>query len=341
MRPLAGLRVLEFDAIGPVPFCGMMLADHGAEITRVLRPGGQPGGVDAGAHDPLLRGRSRQVALDLKSEAGRMAALDLAAEAQILIEGHRPGVMERLGLGPKACHARNPTLVYGRVTGYGQSGPLAGHAGHDINYVARTGALHAIGDADRPPPPPLSLVGDFGGGGMMAAFGLVAAAWQAERTGRGATLDIAMIDGTALLTALTWGWREAGLWRDERGANLLDGGAPFYRCYACADGRYLAVGAIEPRFYLAFRAAFDLHEPIFDAQMDRDLWPAMRAIVAERVAARPRDGWSEAFADPLACVTPVLSWDEVCDDPQVAARGTHVSTDTGVRVAPAPRLEPP
>jgi len=337
---LDGLRVVEFDAIGPAPFCGMMLADHGASIIRITRPGGQPEAVDAGRHDVLLRGRL-DLALDLKAPADFAHARELIRAADILIEGYRPGVMERFGLGPKTCLADNPRLVYGRVTGYGQTGPLAQRPGHDINFIALTGALAAMGEPDRPPMPPLNLLGDFAGGGMMLAFGVLAAHLQAQRTGRGQVVDAAMIDGTAALMAMIAGWRNAAMWVCRRGDNLLDGGAPFYRCYATRDGRYIAAGAIEPQFYAAFRRVLGLTEPLFDAPLDRARWPAMRAHIAQVIAGRTLAEWQSAIDEPNACLTPVLSLGEAPDDPHLAARGTYAREGGAVVPSPAPRFSAP
>lgn len=334
---LEGLRVIEFDAIGPAPFCGMMLADHGASVIRISRPGGQAAAVDAGRHDVLLRGRL-DLALDLKVPADRAHARELICAANILVEGFRPGVMERLGLGPDACFADNPRLVYGRVTGWGQRGPLAQHPGHDINFIALTGVLAAMGEPERPPSPPLNLIGDFAGGGMMLAFGVLAAHLQAQRTGTGQVVDAAMIDGTAALMAMIAGWRNAGMWRDERGDNLLDGGAPFYGCYATRDGRFIAAGAIEPQFYAAFRRVLGLNEPLFDAQMDRGRWPAMRERVATVIAGRTLAEWQPAIEEPEACLTPVLSLDEAPDHRHLAARATYARAGAAITPNPAPRF---
>lgn len=333
---LAGLRVVEFDAIGPAPFCGMMLADHGASVVRIARPGGQADALDAGEHDLLLRGRLR-LALDLKDPADLARARELVQAADILIEGYRPGVMERLGLGPEACLADNPRLVYGRVTGWGQHGPLAHAPGHDINFIALAGALHAMGEPDRPPAPPLNLVGDFAGGGMMLAFGVLAAHLAAARTGRGQVVDAAMVDGTAALMAMIAGWRNAGTWSGRRADNLLDGAAPFYRCYATRDGRFLAAGAIEPRFYAAFRRALGLDDPLFDDQMDRARWPAMRARIAAIVASRTLAEWRGAIDQRDACLTPVLTLEEAARHPHLVARGTLQFDGDALRVATAPR----
>jgi alpha-methylacyl-CoA racemase len=334
---LAGVRVVEFDAIGPAPFCAMMLADHGAAVVRIARPGGQPDMLDAGSHDLLLRGRLN-IALDLKSPAGLAHARELIRAADILIEGYRPGVMERLRLGPETCLADNPRLVYGRVTGWGQRGPLALAPGHDINFIALSGALAAMGEPDRPPPPPLNLLGDFAAGGLMLAFGVLAAHLQAQRTGRGEVVDAAMVDGTAALMAMIAGWRNAGMWTDRRGANLLDGGAPFYRCYATRDGSFLAAGAIEPRFYAAFRRVLGLADPLFDDQMNRARWPQMRERIAAVIAGRTLAQWRSAIDDPDACLTPVLGLDEAAHHPHIAARrALHFENDAVISGA-APRF---
>lgn len=337
---LSDLTVLEFDAIGPVPFCAMMLADHGAQVTRITRPGGQPNGVDAGDADLLLRGRATQVPLDLKSDTGRAQALDLIARTEVLVEGHRPGVMERLGLGPEACHAVNPALVYCRITGYGQSGPLANHPGHDINYVAQTGALHGIGPADLPPPPPLSLIGDFGGGGMLGAFGILAAVIKARATGQGAVIDAAMVDGAALQMAMTYGWANAGFWQSARAANLLDGAAPFYRCYETADGRYLAAGAIEPKFYAVMRQVLGLDDPVFDDQMNRSLWLQMSDLVAQQIARMTPADLDAAVATPDACLSWVVPMAELGRDDHMAARQMVTRDGTTIRLGTAPRMSP-
>lgn len=337
---LDGLRVVEFDAIGPAPFCGMMLADHGASVVRLTRPGGQPDMVDAGKHDVLLRGRI-PLALDLKVPADLAHARELIRAADILIEGYRPGVMERFGLGPETCLADNPRLVYGRVTGWGQAGPLAQHPGHDINFIALSGALAAMGEPERPPEPPLNLLGDFAGGGMMLAFGVLAALWQAQRTGRGQVVDAAMVDGTAALMAMICGWRNAGMWTERRHDNLLDGGAPFYGCYATRDGRFIAAGAIEPQFYAAFRHVLGLAEPLFDAPLDRTRWPAMRARVAQVIASRTLAEWQAAIDEPDACLTPVLTLDETPHHPHLAARYTYSRESDAIVPGPAPRFSSP
>ena len=338
MSALAGLRVVEFDGIGPAPFCGKLLAEHGASVIRVGRPGGQPNGISAGDADPLLQGRPT-LELDLKLDADRRLVLDLLAGADALIEGFRPGVMERLGLGPDEVLAINPRIVYGRITGYGQTGPLSRHPGHDINYIALTGALHAIGSAAEPPPPPLNLVGDYGGGAMLLAFGMLAAHVHALRTGRGQVVDAAMLDATLQLMSPVFGWMNAGMWSMQRETNFLDGSAPFYRTYRTADGGFLAVGAIEPKFYAVFRQVMGLSEPLFDAQMDRSLWPAMRERIAQIVVSRTLEDWQAAIAVPDACLSPVLSCELAASHPQVLAhQALRRHSDGTLHVAPAPRL---
>ncbi|OQW38829.1 MAG: carnitine dehydratase [Proteobacteria bacterium SG_bin5] len=335
MGPLAGIRIVEFAGIGPGPFAAMMLADNGADVVRIDRPGGGP--FAKSGLDLMARGR-RSIALDLKAEDDRALALALIARADGLIEGNRPGVMERLGLGPAEALAAKPALVYGRMTGWGQSGPLAPRAGHDLNYLALTGALHAIGPADRPPPPPLNLIADFGGGAMLLAFGMLAALLHARASGVGQVVDAAMIDGVIAQTTLFHAMRAMGAWGAARGANLLDGGAPFYRCYACACGGYVAVGAIEPQFFALLRQGLGLaDDPDFAAQHDRARWPAMADKLASAFAAQPRDHWAALFAETDACVTPVLRFDEVAEHPHLAARQAIVAAHGVPQPAPAPR----
>ncbi|MEM9631555.1 MAG: CaiB/BaiF CoA-transferase family protein [Pseudomonadota bacterium] len=338
VNPLAGLKVLEFDAIGPVPFCAMMLADHGAEITRITRPGGQPNGVDAGQDDMLLRGRSAIVQLDLKSDEGRDQALARIAGTDVLLEGHRPGVMERLRLGPEVCRKLNPSLVYCRITGYGQTGPLADHPGHDINYVAQTGALHAAGHAAQDPAPILPLVGDFAGGGLLGAFGVLAAVLSARAKGEGSVVDTSMVDGASLLMALHYGWQNAGLWSPERQSNLLDGAAPFYRCYRTAEGRHIAVGAIEPKFYLAMCKALDLNDPLFQNQMDKKNWPQMSRLIEARVASMSSAELEQAVAAPDACISWVATTANAHLGEHIRGRGTITKENGRYSVAPAPRF---
>ncbi|MCC6471909.1 MAG: CoA transferase [Alphaproteobacteria bacterium] len=341
MGALSGLRVVEMAGIGPAPFTGMMLADHGAEVLRIDRV--EPAGLGIAEtdprRDPLGRGK-RSVALDLRRPEGAAAALDLIARADAVIEGFRPGVMERLGLGPDACLQRNPRLVYGRMTGYGQHGPLAPLAGHDIDYIAIAGALGAIGPKDGKPVPPLNLVGDFGGGGMMLAFGVVAALLQVARGGPGQVVDAAMTDGAALLTAMFHGLAAMGLWTGTRGANLLDGGAPFYDTYETADGGYLAVGAIEPKFYAALVEGLGLAGADLPAQMDRANWPRLKARIAAAIRGRTRAAWEAVFAGSDACVAPILSMDEAARHPHNRARATFVEAFGLTQPAPAPRIGP-
>ena len=336
MKPLSGVRILEFDGLGPVTFAGMVLADLGAEVLRLTRSAtaGAPVFTDVGG-EILHRGRVA-VPVDLKNPKDLALVGDLIAGADALIEGFRPGVMERLGLGPDACAARNPRLVFGRITGWGQTGPLASQVGHDLNYLALSGALSMLGEPDRPPRPPLNVVGDYGGGAMLLVVGVLAALLEARRTGKGRVVDAAMTDGSALLTSLFHALSARRLWREARGANLLDGGAPFYRCYACRDGRFVAVGALEPQFYAALLAGLDI--PAEEApQMDVAAWPALHQRFAAVFATRDRDDWEEHFAGTDACVTPVLTPSEAPSHPHNAARATFV--DIGVvQPAPAPRF---
>ena len=329
--PLQGVRLIEMDAIGPVPLAGMILADMGAEVVRIARPGAAAsmGGT------VLDRGKAR-VALNLKDEGDRDRLLDLIAGADALIEGSRPGVMERLGLGPDACRARNPKLVFVRLTGWGQDGPLAMSAGHDLNYIAMTGALGAIGPADAPPPPPLNLVGDYAGGTMFAVSGLLAALLSAQRTGQGQVVDVAMVDGVVNLMAMFQAFMAGGLWRDQRQANLLDGAMPFYRCYPCKDG-YVSVGALEPQFFALLIDKLGFAPDAF-RQHDPAGWPGMAAAFAERFAARTRDEWGEVFLGSDACVAPVLSMTEAMAHPANVSRGVFVERDGVVQAAPAPRF---
>jgi alpha-methylacyl-CoA racemase len=339
--PLTGLRVVELGGIGPAPHAAMVLAGLGADVVRVERPNGSLPILPPGEADHLLRGQ-RLLALDLKTDGGRADLLALAERADVLVEGFRPGVAERLGIGPPECRARNPRLVYARMTGYGQTGPLAGAAGHDLNYAAVAGALHAIGPAAGPPAPPLNLVADYGGGSMLLAVGVLAALWERERSGEGQVLDVAMLDGVALLLQAFWALRGVGLWRDEREANLLDGAAPFYTTYVCADGRFLAVAALEPAFYSALldglARAGAVPPDDLPSQYDLDRWPAARTWFAASFATRTRDAWAEHFAGTQACVSPVLAWAEVAGHPQIAARGTLVEIDGVTQAAPAPRF---
>jgi alpha-methylacyl-CoA racemase len=333
MGPLQGVRVVELASIGPGPFCAMLLADLGAEVLAVDRPATGQGGWPA----LFARGRSR-VAVDLKHLEGPGVVLDLVAGADALVEGFRPGVAERLGIGPEACLARNPRLVYGRVTGWGQEGPLAGSAGHDIDYIALSGALHPVGAAGGPPVPPLNLLGDFGGGGMLLALGVVAALLEAGRSGRGQVVDAAMVDGAALLTTQLHELLAAGLWTDRRGANLLDGAAPFYTVYETADGRHLAVGALEPQFYAELLERVSLAGEDLPPQLDRAGWPLLRDRLAAVFRTRTRDEWCRLLEGTDACVAPVLSLLEAPTHPHNQARATFVDIGGTLQPAPAPRF---
>lgn len=334
--PLAGLRVIELAAVGPGPFAAMILADLGADVVRVDRPGGrQLGRPDAS--DPMLRGR-RRVDANLKTEPGRETVFRLIPQADVLMEGYRPGVAERLGVGPAECLSVNPRLVYARATGWGQTGPLAQRAGHDINYMALTGALNAIGPRDQCPPPPLNLVGDYGGGGMLLLAGILAALWHAGRSGRGQVVDAAMVDGVSLLSQKVWSWLAQGLWTDEREANFIDGYAPWYRTYACADGRFMAVGAIEPQFYAELLRRLGLDGEDLPPQRDPGGYPVLAKRFEEVFATRTRDEWAAVFGGLDACTTPVLSWHEAPHHPHVTERQTIVTADGTTQVAPAPRF---
>ncbi|MCR3718336.1 alpha-methylacyl-CoA racemase [Prauserella flava] len=334
--PLSGLKVVELPAIGPVPHAGMILADLGADVVRVERPSGALD-LHGGKPDHLMRGK-RSVAADVKDADGLRFVHDLVARADVLLEGFRPGVAERLGLGPDECTGANPRLVYGRMTGWGQDGPMAKQAGHDINYISLTGSLHAIGRAEEPPPPPLNLVGDYGGGSMFLLTGVLSALWERERSGNGQVIDAAMVDGASMLTQLLWALRGAGAWSSERAGNLLDSGAPFYDTYVCSDGRYVAVGALESQFYAQLLEGLGLAGEQLPDQNDRSGWPALRARFTQVFASRTRDEWAAVFDGTDACVTPVLTWGEVADHPHIAARQTFLEIDGVVQPAPAPRF---
>ena len=338
MGPLAGIRVIEFEAIGPGPFAGMLLADMGADVLLIDRPASSGLGLERERwYDVMLRGR-RSVTLNLKSEGGREAALELAARADALIEGFRPGVMERLGLGPDVALARNPRLVYGRMTGWGQYGPLAPRAGHDINYIALAGVLHAFGRKGEAPVPPLNLVGDFGGGGMLLGFGIVCALLDAQRSGKGQVVDAAMVDGASLLAAMFSGFLAAGRWREARGENILDTGAPWYEVYETADGKHVSIGALEPRFYEELLERLGLAEEPLPAQHERARWPELRARFAAAFRSRTRDQWCAAFEGSDACFAPVLSFSEARRHPHSVARGGYVRVGGVEQPAPAPRF---
>nr|PZN36337.1 MAG: carnitine dehydratase [Actinomycetota bacterium] len=333
MGPLEGVTVVELAGIGPAPFCGMVLADLGARVVRVDRPGtGGPG-----AYTDLLNRGKLSIAVDLKHPDGVGVVLDLVERADALLEGFRPGVTERLGLGPDVCLERNPRLVYGRMTGWGQDGPLAERAGHDIDYIALSGVLGSIGTA-ADPVPPLNLVGDFGGGGMLLAVGVLAGILSARATGKGQVVDAAMVDGSALLMAFQHGLRAAGFWSPKREDNMLDGAAPWYTTYRTADGGHMAVGAIEPQFYAELLRVLGLEGEDLPHQHDRSGWPALRARFAEVFASRTRAEWEEAFSGSDACVAPVLDMAEAPSHPHNAARGTFVEVEGVVQPAPAPRF---
>lgn len=332
--PLQGVRVVELAGIGPGPHAAMVLADLGADVVRVERPGAISG---AGEADVSLRGR-RWVRADLKDDADRSRVMSLVEKADVLIEGFRPGVAERLGVGPDECLARNPRLVYGRMTGWGQEGPLAPRAGHDLNYLSMTGALAAMGRAEDPPAPPLNLVADYGGGSMLLLVGVLAGLVERERSGLGQVVDAAMVDGVSLLAQLVWSMRSMGAWSGPRGSNLLDGGAPFYDCYTCADGRFVAVAALEPPFYAALLSGLGLADADLPAQYDPRGWPRLREVLAEALGTRTRDEWTEVFEGTDACVTPVLTWDEAATHGHLVDRGTLLEVDGVVQAAPAPRF---
>jgi alpha-methylacyl-CoA racemase len=335
---LSGVRIVELAAIGPAPFAGMLLADLGADVVRVDRlPGTGSALGDSFILGAMGRGR-RSIALDLRRPGAAEVVLRLAEQSDVLIEGFRPGVAERLGIGPEHALGRNPRLVYGRMTGWGQDGPLAPTAGHDITYLAVSGLLHGIGTADRPPVPPVNYVADFGGGGMVLAAGLLAALLHARATGAGQVVDAAMTEGAAYLATMVRMYAAAGEWTDDRQANLLDGGAPNYRCYECADGRYVAVGALEPQFWAALLGGLGLDPDATPSPYERAQWPACAAALETTFRTRTRDEWAELFAGLDACVAPVLTIAEAPAHPQNAARGTFVEV-AGARVAgPVPRF---
>jgi alpha-methylacyl-CoA racemase len=341
--PLAGVRVVVLAGMGPVPFTGMLLADMGAHVVRVTRPPSrrarslsQVDGLSE-EHDVANRGVDT-VAIDLKDPGGVDLVLRLASAADVFIEGYRPGVAERLGLGPDVVLQRNPAVVYTRLTGYGQAGPLAREAGHDINYVALSGALNAMARPGEAPRPPVNLLGDYAGGGMTAAFGIACALLEARASGRGQVIDAAMVDGVALLTARLQGLRAAGLFRDEAGTNWIDSGAPFYDTYPCADGRYLAVGALEPDFYREFTARLGVDLTGWPDQDDRAAWPRLRELIAAALAARPQAEWAAVFAGTDACVTPVLTFEEAARHPHNAQRGVFDRVGGVLHPSPAPRF---
>jgi alpha-methylacyl-CoA racemase len=337
MGPLAGVRVVEVSGIGPGPFCAMVLADLGADVIAVDRPPALPPAPGSARYDILRRGR-RSIGVDLKHPEGPEVLLRLVERADALIEGFRPGVAERLGIGPDACRARNHRLVYGRMTGWGQDGPLASTAGHDLTYAAVAGALAHIGRHDQPPTPPLNLVADFGGGGMLLALGLVAGVLHAQRTGEGQVVDAAMVDGTALLMAPFWGAAAMGFWSDERGTNLLDSGAPFYDVYRCLDGLELAVAALEAPFFATLLEVLGIDPAAVPGQDEVARWPELRAALADVIASQERDHWLARAEGRDACIAPVLPMLEAAQHPHVRARQTVVEVDGVPQPAPAPRF---
>jgi len=338
MGPLAGVRIIELAGIGPGPFCAMMLADMGADVIRVERSAAVRGGdPDVPPADVMLRGR-RSIGIDMKSPDGLEAVMKLIESADGLIEGFRPGVTERLGVGPDDCLARNPRLVYGRMTGWGQEGPYAHAAGHDINYIALAGALEPMGRAGEAPVPPLNLVGDFGGGGMYLAFGMVCAILEAHQSGEGQVVDAAMVDGAASLMTFFHGFRAMGIWNDERGTNLLDTGAHFYDVFECSDGEYVSIGSIEPQFYAELREKLELTDEKWDQQMSRSMWPELKAELAAIFKRRTRDEWCELMERSDICFAPVLSMEEAPKHPHNVHRGTFVERNGVVQPGPAPRF---
>lgn len=331
--PLAGVKVIELGGIGPGPHAGMVLADLGADVVRVRRPGGLT--MPAEDRDLLHRGK-RIVDLDVKTQPDVL--LQLVGKADVLLDCFRPGTCERLGIGPDDCAAVNPGLIYARITGWGQHGPLASTAGHDINYLSLTGAMSSLGYRDRPPTPPLNLVADFGGGSMLVLLGIVTALYERERSGRGQVIDAAMVDGVSVLAQMMWTMKSTGALRDERESFLLDGGAPFYRCYETSDGKYVAVGAIEPQFFAALLAGLGLSPEEVPNQLDAAAFPRMRELFTEKFASRTRDEWTEVFAGTDACVTPVLTWSEAAVDAHLRGRSTVITAHGVDQAAPAPRF---
>jgi alpha-methylacyl-CoA racemase len=336
--PLEGIKILEVAGIGPGPFAGMMLSDMGAEVIRIDRADRARGGDPANPpKDVLARGR-RSIAVDLKHPEGIKTVLTLVEKADVIIEGFRPGVMERLGLGPDVCLARNPGLIFGRMTGWGQEGPLATAAGHDINYIALTGALHAIGRCDEAPVPPLNLVGDFGGGGMLLAYGVVCALVEKARSGKGQVVDAAMVDGASALMGMIYAMKAMGVWQTERGTNMLDTGAHFYDVYETKDSKYVSIGSIEPQFYALLLKHLGLEGEELPHQMEREKWAALKLRVAEIFKTRTRDEWTESMEGTDICYAPVLDLDEAPEHPHIKHRKTFVEAGGVIQPAPAPRF---
>lgn len=334
MGPLAGIKIVEIAGIGPGPFCAMMLADLGAEVVRVDRKSSEGAGTP---FDVLNRNR-KSIAVDLKNPNGIETVLRLIENADALIEGFRPGVMERLGLGPDTCLERNPKLVFGRMTGWGQEGPLAHAAGHDINYISLSGALHAIGRPGETPVPPLNLVGDFGGGGMMLALGIVSALLESARSGKGQVVDAAMTDGSAALMGIIFGLKASGIWTNEKGTNMLDGGAHFYDTYECADGKWVSIGSIEPQFYAILLEKTGINDPVFQNQMDKSAWPELKQKLANVIKTKTREEWCDIMEGTDICFAPVLDMDEAPQHAHNAARETFIEIDGVTQHAPAPRF---
>jgi alpha-methylacyl-CoA racemase len=328
--PLEGLRVLELAGIGPGPYAGQLLADLGAQVTVVHRPGPDAQTVD-------MRGK-RSVVIDLRKPGAAEVLLKLAERSDALIEGNRPGVAERLGVGPESVHARNPKLVYGRMTGWGQTGPWSGMAGHDINYISLTGALFAMGEADRPPPPPLNLVGDYGGGSLFLVVGIMSALWRAQRTGKGEVVDAAIVDGVASMMGMFNSLAAGGAWSPRRQGNWLDGGAPYYRCYHTKDGGFMAVGAIEPKFFETLLEKLGLDAAGFGAQNDTVRWPSQHRTLEDVFLTKTRDEWAAAFDNVDACTTPVLSYEEAPTHPHNVARNSHAKAGRLMHPHSAPRF---
>jgi alpha-methylacyl-CoA racemase len=333
--PLTGLRVVELAGIGPGPHAAMILGDLGADVVRVERP--KPGLGAVPGNDFLLRSR-RSVTADLKSETDRELVMRLIAKADVLIEGFRPGVTERLGLGPQDCAAVNERLIYARMTGWGQTGPRSQQSGHDMNYISLNGVLHAIGRAEEKPVPPLNLVGDFGGGSMFLLVGILSALYEREHSGKGQVIDAAMVDGSAVLAQMMFAFRHTGMWSDVRGTNMLDTGAPYYDVYECADGRHVAVGSIEPQFYAEMLEKLELDPAALPGQNEFARWPELRAILAETFAQHDRDHWARVFAGSDACVTPILSFAEIETEPHNVERGSFYRVGDSVFPMPAPRF---
>jgi crotonobetainyl-CoA:carnitine CoA-transferase CaiB-like acyl-CoA transferase len=338
MGPLSGLKIIELAGVGPGPMCAMLLADLGATVLRVERTQAADLGTPRPARFMLVHRSRRAIALDLKQPAAVELVLRLVESSHALIDPFRPGVIERLGLGPEACLARNPRLVIGRMTGWGQTGALAQRAGHDLNYIALSGVLHAIGREGQAPVPPLNLVGDYGGGALYLALGMLSALYETARSGRGQVVDAAMCEGSASLLTHVYGAHAAGSWDARRGHNVTDSGAPYYDSYACSDGKWLAVGAIEERFYREFLAGLDLDPAALPDRHDRSRWPVLRALIAGRIATRTRDAWAAVFEGTDACVSPVLDFDEAPRHPHALSRSSFVEVDGVVQPAPAPRF---